>query len=87
MEQKTKKSAILLIILFLSLVLVFPASAADSNDDIVNTDENILTADESITETNKIDVELITNEQYGTYGNPANISEQMSTIMPIPHCF
>lgn len=69
MERKTKKSAILLIILFISLVLVFPASAADNNDDNVNADENILTADESITETNKIDVELIAKEQYGTYGN------------------
>lgn len=69
MGEKTKKFTILLIILFFSLMLVFPISAADSNDEIVNGDEILLTDGESATETNKIDVELIAKEQYGIYGN------------------
>ena len=69
MGGKTKRFTIILIIVFFSLMLVFPASAADSNDDIVNAGEDILTADESSTETNKIDVELTTTDQYGIYGN------------------
>lgn len=44
-------------------------SAADSDNVTVNSDENLLSADDVTTETDKIDVELTANEQYGIYGN------------------
>ena len=44
-------------------------SAADNNDTTVNADKNLLTADGTTTETDKIDVDLIAKEQYGIYGN------------------
>ena len=44
-------------------------SAADSNDVTANSDGNLLSADDTTTGTDKIDVELIANEQYGIYGN------------------
>ena len=44
-------------------------SAADSNDMSVNSDENLLSADDTTAVNDKSDVELITTEQYGIYGN------------------
>ena len=44
-------------------------SAADSNNMAADSDENLLSADDATTVTDKIDVELIANEQYGIYGN------------------
>jgi hypothetical protein len=55
---------------FIILLLTFSGvSAADSNDITVNSDDNLLSADDTTTETNKIDVELIAKEHYGIYGN------------------
>ena len=59
--------------IFLTLIILLltlsGASAANSNDVAVDSDENLLTADDTTTVTDKIDVELIANEQYGIYGN------------------
>ena len=75
MEHKIKKSVILLMILLFSFVLLLPASAADGNDELVDADENSISYDESATGTNKIDVELIAKENYGTYGNRGTVLE------------
>ena len=62
------------IFIFLTLFIILSltlsgVSAADSNDITVNSDTNILSADDTTAETDKIDVELITDEQIGIYGN------------------
>lgn len=64
-----KKTLILLTILTILLLTFSAASAADSNNITVNSDANLLSADDTSAETDKIDVGLTANEQYGTYGN------------------
>lgn len=61
---------IMIFLTFIILLLAFSGvSAADSNDVTANSDGNLLSADDTTTGTDKIDVELIANEQYGIYGN------------------
>ena len=61
-----------LIILFTLIILLLTFSgvnAADSNDISINSEEDLLSADDTTKETDKIDVELIAKEQIGIYGN------------------
>ena len=67
------KYTTLLIVLIFSFLLILPASAADINEDVVSADE--IAANETISENEETDVELNTNETYGTYGNIENTPE------------
>ena len=61
-----------IIIFFTFIILLLTVSgvnAADSNDMSANSDYNLLSADDTTTVTDKINVELIANQQYGIYGN------------------
>ena len=64
------RKILIIMTIFIILSLTFSGvSAADSNDITANSDENLLSADDTTTETDKIDVELTANEQIGIYGN------------------
>ena len=64
-----KKSLIFLTIIIILSLTFSGVSASDNNDISVNSDDYLLSADDTTTETDKIDVELTANEQIGIYGN------------------
>ena len=72
-----KRLMILAIIVL--LISLSGVSAADNNDAAVTADENLLTADGTTTETDKIDVDLIAEEQYGIYGNKDTVLQVHAT--------
>ena len=63
------KKLIILLTLVILLLTFSGVSAADSNDMAINSDKNLLSSDDITTETDKIDVKLVANEQIGIYGN------------------
>ncbi|MBO4515928.1 hypothetical protein J5751_00390, partial [bacterium] len=64
------KKTLFILTIFTILLLAFSAvSAADSDDVTVSEDNNLLSADDTGAESEKIEVELTANEQYGIYGN------------------
>ena len=69
-EKFLLNKKLMILLTFIILLLTFSGvSAADNNDITVNSDDNLLSADDTTTETDKIDVELVADEQYGIYGN------------------
>ena len=69
-ENFLLKKTLFILTIFTILLLAFSAvSAADSDDVTVSEDNNLLSADDTGAESEKIEVELTANEQYGIYGN------------------
>ena len=64
-----KKTLIILTTSIILLLTFSAVTAADIDDISVNSDDNLLSSDDVSAETEKIDVELTANEQYGIYGN------------------
>jgi len=64
-----KNTFVILTILTILLLTFSAASAADSDDISVNSQDNLLSAGDTGIESEKIEVELTAKEQYGIYGN------------------